>query len=131
MWEHVSGNSRAATARAVVIVAIACGACAPNTVTRRSAYVPTPAPAMFSGKPVAAGRGEVSLAANPVIIGVFKNFAPAIGDAGLYVPNTQYEFALRYGLGGWLDLGVAFQWAPWFSKEPSAVGVPPLPNGGA
>ncbi|MBI3073316.1 MAG: hypothetical protein HYY84_14475 [Deltaproteobacteria bacterium] len=104
--------------------------CAPNTVTRRSAFVPTPAPPVFSGKPLPAGRAEISLAANPVVIGVVKDPSPKIGDAGLYAPNTQYEVALRYGFGGWIDLGVLFQWAPWFNKSPSAVGVPPLPNGG-
>jgi hypothetical protein len=112
------------------LVLIVAAGCAPQTVTRRSAFVPTPAPPDFTGATVPQGKGEISASANPLYIGIATRLFPQVGDAGLYVPHTQYQLAIRFGLAQWFDVGILAQWAPWASKDVSAVGVPPLPSEG-
>jgi hypothetical protein len=114
----------------LAVLTLIATACAPQTVTRRSAFVPTPAPPDFTGATVPPRRGEITASANPLHIGISTRLIPQVGDAGLYAPHSQFQLAMRYGLAPWADVGILAQWAPWGSRDVSAVGVPPLPSEG-
>lgn len=109
-----------------LILLVALISCVPRTKTRRSAFVPTPAPPVTSGRTTPYKKVEIRVAASPLYIGVDNAKLTQVGDAGLFIPHTQFQVALNYGVSKYLDLGLYFAWAPFSTSTISTPGVPPL-----
>ncbi|MCA9514149.1 MAG: hypothetical protein KC635_04345 [Myxococcales bacterium] len=116
---------------AALLLALAAlaAACAPQTIIRRTAFVPAANAPARAGRPL--GPGEVRLdghanALNPVIL---ENGAPDEGDAGVLVPDVHLGGSAWVGLPFGFELGAQAYWATARWAKSSADGVILFPRG--
>lgn len=110
------------------------GACAPNTIIRRTALINAPQAPTREGQPLARGdvRIEGHLSANTAADGGFFVFEPGIatvGDPGVLIPDAQIGASVWAGLPAGLEFGAQVYYAAMEWADPNVFGVLPFPRG--
>jgi hypothetical protein len=109
------------------LLALAYFSCAPETRYRREALVPGPHPPPYRGE--ALGRGKVEIQGQIAGSHVVEQ-VPEIGDPALWIPDFHLNVSALFGVTGFLDLGLVAMYAHGSWARASAVGTPPMPEGG-
>ncbi len=119
----------------VVMMGLVAGACAPNTIIRRTALINAPQAPTREGQPLA--RGDVRLeghlsGVNTAEDGGFFVFEPGIatvGDPGVLIPDVQLGASVWAGLPAGLEIGAQVYYASMDWADPNVFGVLPFPLG--
>src|SRR5262245_42110855 len=117
-----------------VVLALALGACAPNTIIRRTALINAPQAPTREGMPLERGdvriEGHVS-GVNTASTGSFFVFEPGVaevGDPGVLIPEFQLGASVWAGLPLGLEFGGQFYYASMGWADPNVDGVLPFPK---
>lgn len=119
----------------LVFATLTVGACAPNTIIRRTALINAPQSPTREGQPL--DRGDVRLeghvsGANTGRTGSFFFFEPGVaevGDPGVLIPDFQLGASVWAGLPAGLEFGGQIYYASMGWSEPNLNGVLPFPAG--
>lgn len=111
------------------------GACAPNTIIRRTAFINAPQAPTREGQPLE--RGDVRIQAhlsgiNTANDGDYFLFEPGfaeVGDPGVLIPDFQLGASVWAGLPGGLEIGGQLSYAAMDWSDPNVEGVLPFPRG--
>ncbi len=120
--------------RALVLSMLVLGACAPNTVIRRTALINAPQAPSREGLPLAKGDVRITghINSNTAEDGAFFFFEPGIaevGDPGVLIPEVQIGGSVWFGLPAGLELGGQIYYAAMSWAQPNVFGVLPFPEG--
>lgn len=115
--------------------ALTFGACAPNTIIRRTALINAPQSPTREGQPL--DRGDVRIeahvsGANTGRTGSLFFFEPGVaevGDPGVLIPDFQLGGSVWAGLPAGLEFGGQLYYASMGWSEPNVNGVLPFPRG--
>lgn len=105
---------------------------APATPVRRSAVVPAPRIPPKVGRALKPGKVKIMGGMNPAALDVNTLELALLGaeewDAGLFIPETQIEGAVRIGVVKYFEIGGHGFYADYDWTEPSIAGVLPIPE---
>ncbi len=118
---------------AALVLLVATTACVPAVLIRRTALLPSDAPPARAGTPLEPGETRLSADVGPVRLdaGLTALGPGRVGGPGAYVPTFTVGGSVYHGLGKVGELGAHFRYASYAWSEPSAIGVLPIPEGGA
>ena len=110
-------------------------ACAPNTLIRRTAFIPAATAPARVGLPLEKGQIRLEGQANAVSLGdtirdgswLHDEF-PDVGDPGVLIPNVQLGASLYFGLPRGLELGFQVGYTSMDWSRRNAAGVLPFPE---
>jgi len=112
----------------------ACGA--PATPVRRSAVILAPHTPITAGKALKKKEIKITGGLNPLTLdfennngGPFYNAEPDVGDAGVFMPNTQIDLEILGGVSDYFELGGAYLFGDYAWSSPSSIGVLEIPPG--
>jgi hypothetical protein len=108
------------------------GCTAPATPVRRSAVVPAARIPPKVGRALKPGKVKITAGMNPaslIVNTLDQEFQePVEGDAGLYIPETQIEGAIRIGVVKYFEIGGHGFYADYDWTESTFTGVLPIPE---
>jgi len=128
----MSPTLRRLTLTALLVAPLLASACAPQTVIRRSAFIPGAAVPSRTGGELA--KGEVRLAGHINAIRAGNGYVDVddlftqVGDPGVFIPDFQLGGSAYFGVGPGLELGgqVGFASLEWASRNtPGVLEFPP------
>ncbi|MFO0745596.1 MAG: hypothetical protein U1F43_07980 [Myxococcota bacterium] len=112
------------------------GACAPNTIIRRTALIPAATAPVRTGLPLEKGAIRVEGHANGMNVGDpitdgnwIDNAFPNVGDPGVLIPDVQLGASVYFGLPKGLELGFEVGYASMEWSHRNAAGVLSFPPG--
>ena len=117
------------------LAAIMANACAPNTVIRRTAFIPAPTAPARTGLPLEKGAIRFEGFANGINMGdtIYDGDwliedSPQVGDPGVLIPDLHLGASLYFGLPKGLELGFQLGYAAMDWSHRNATGVLPFPD---
>ncbi|MCC6619804.1 MAG: hypothetical protein IT385_01035 [Deltaproteobacteria bacterium] len=124
-----------ATLITLVTMTLGAAACAPNTVIRRTAFIPAATAPVRAGLPLDKGEIRLEGHANAINSGgtihdgdwLFDEF-PDVGDPGVLIPDVHLGASLYFGLPKGVELGFQLGYAAMDWSHRNAIGVLPFPE---
>jgi len=121
---------------ALTVLTLGGAACAPNTVIRRTAFIPAATAPARAGLPLDKGAIRFEGHANGINLGDtiydgdwLLDDLPDVGDPGVLIPDLHLGASLYFGLPKGFELGFQVGYASMDWSHRNAVGVLPFPAG--